>query len=263
MVHKEVETDRIIITPSYRPFCSSNRNIKTFTNHQCNDKFVSSNKKVNPAQQNPIYGINDTYLAKVAPAIYVSKYSNMQFLNEAAQSNKNISSTISTKGKKVIIYPKNISAEINPHFIPTCTTAHKIMGKCEENFSKEEYEIMRKASLLHDIGKVYIPETILNKKGKLTPEEKSIVDQHANLSYETLKSGGVSAPVLELVRKHHTYSNSNKPLVQILQIADIWSALKEKRAYKESFSDKEAMSILYQRAQNGDFEKKYVDALAA
>ena len=51
-------------------------------------------------------------------------------------------------------------------------------------------------------------------------------------------------------------------MVQILQIADIYSALKEERPYKASMSDKKALDILRGRAQGGEFEKEYVRALA-
>ena len=223
------------------------------------DTFKSYSTKLNPAQQNPIYLINDAYLAKVAPSLLVGKYSSTPFLKEVLQTNP-AAMSLAQEGK---VYPQNVTSEIQHHFIPTNTAAFKIMEKCGENFTKDDYENMRKATLLHDIGKAYIPAEILNKKGKLTEEERQIVNRHAQLSYETLKSGGVKGPVLELVKNHHTYSSKNTPLVQILQIADIWSALKEKRSYKEAFSDEQALKILYERAENGDFEKKYIDALAA
>lgn len=60
---------------------------------------------------------------------------------------------------------------------------------------------------------------------------------------------------------HHTYSNINPPTTQILQIADIWSALKEKRSYKKAFDDDIVLEILLQKMQNGDFDKKYIELL--
>ena len=220
------------------------------------DTFKNSRKKVNPAQQNPIYAINDTHLSRLMPSLFIKKYSNEFLINEILKQNANIANS-----RKVCT--RNALNEIEPHFIPTCKAAVNIMKKSGENFTRNDYDNMRKAALLHDVGKTLIPDEILNKCGKLTPEEREIVDQHANLSYEILRNSGIKGPVLLMVKNHHTYSNTNPPLVQILQIADIWSALKEKRAYKDSFTNEKALSILYKRAQNGDFEKKYVDALAA
>lgn len=71
-----------------------------------------------------------------------------------------------------------------------------------------------------------------------------------------------NADILPLVRGHHTYSTANPILLQILEVSDIWSALKEKRPYKRIFSDSESLKILYERANNGDFDKSVVDSLA-
>ena len=59
---------------------------------------------------------------------------------------------------------------------------------------------MQKAALLHDLGKAYIPEQIINKAGKLTPEERQIVDEHARIGYEILKALGFKGKILELVK---------------------------------------------------------------
>ena len=69
--------------------------------------------------------------------------------------------------------------------------------------------------------------------------------------------------MLNLVKNHHAYDKNNPSMVQILQIADIWSALKQKRAYKEAFSDATAMAILKERAQNGDFNDKYINLITS
>lgn len=259
-----VKTDRIFGALNF----SSNAAIKTnpkkyIWNYTSKDTYSSQYPKLNPALQNPIYRINDSYLAKISPAMFIQKYSNAQILNSVAQTNPNIRDIIGTGYNSVKIYPQNSSSAINPHFIPTEEAAIKIMQKCGEKFSPQDYNSVRQAALLHDVGKAYIPYEILNKKGKLTPQEKEIVDKHARLSYEVLKTAGVDGAVLNLVRNHHTYSKNNPPTVQILQIADIWSALKEKRSYKEAYSNDKALGILYERAQNGDFDKKYIYALAA
>ncbi len=258
-----VKLESINSTSNYAHERVLGQNTRFYPNRNSFDTFVKSDIRINPAKSNPIYQIDDTYLATIFPMLYITKYSNPGFLSEAAINNKNIKDAIGNKDIKVKIYPHNVSSEIYPHFIPTYKASFKIMQKSGESFTKNDYETMKKAALLHDVGKAYIPDSILNKKGKLNSSEREVVDKHAQLSYETLKSGGVKPEVLHIVKNHHTYSIENEPLVQIMQIADIWSALKENRPYKKSFSDKEALRILYERAENGDFEKKYIDALSA
>lgn len=226
-----------------------------------NDAFVRTSAKINPAVQNPVYALNDDFLIKLFPKEYIGKYSNEQILKAIAEQNPNIKAILKDVLDEVKIYPQNVSTEAYPHFLPTAKAATDIMKYSKENFSKQNLATMHKAALLHDVGKGYIPDSILNKNGRLDDYERKVVDKHAHLGYEVLRSTGAEAPILELVKNHHTYSKNNPPMVQILQIADIYSALKEQRPYKAPFSDEKALSILYERANNKDFNTKYVNAL--
>lgn len=119
---------------------------------------------------------------------------------------------------------------------------------------------LKDGAMLHDFGKVLIPPEILNKNGKLTPEEHKIMDLHSELGYQLLKNTGVNDEVLKLVRYHHdTYNETgttHKNFVpdinlQILTLADKYSALTEKRVYKEAYSPKKALTIIYSDVQKG------------
>lgn len=242
----------------------ANPPLRTFSTQGKADSFLYSNPKINPATQNPIYNINDEILASVFPQALVSKYTNKNFLLSAANINPNIKNLLNIAGAPLGVYPENIFTNTNSHFVPALKTACDIMDKCnngDDKFTKRDYATMTQAALLHDVGKAYIPSAILNKKGALSEHERKIVDTHAKAGYEALKSGGVSGVVLHLIKNHHNYGIQNPPMVQILRVADIYSALKEERPYKREFSDSEALEILYERAQKGDFDKKYVDAL--
>ena len=225
------------------------------------DTFAYSAPRVNPAAQNPVYAINDDFLVKLFPREFVGKYSNSHVLGAILEKNPNIRQSLASDYARAGIYSQKVAGEVFAHFIPTAKAANAIMKNSGENFSRADYDTMNKAALLHDVGKAYIPDGILNKNGKLNDYERKIVDKHAQLGYEILKTAGVRGPVLNLVKNHHTYSRTNTPMVQILQIADIYSALKEQRPYKAAFSDEQALNILYERAQKGEFDKKYVDAL--
>ncbi len=118
------------------------------------------------------------------------------------------------------------------------------------------------AAYLHDIGKVLIPANILNKAGKLDKKETEIMHKHSELGYELLKSTDIDKKTLNLIRNHH--QNAKKtgyPFVdnsfnadinlQILSIADKYSALTEKRPYKEPLDTKQALTIIYRDVQDG------------
>lgn len=103
---------------------------------------------------------------------------------------------------------------------------------------------LKDGALLHDFGKVLIPPEILNKPGVLTPEEHKIMDLHTELGYQLLKYSGVNQEILKLVRYHHTYDYPDINL-QILMLADKYSALTEKRVYKDEMSPKQALTTIF------------------
>jgi putative nucleotidyltransferase with HDIG domain len=118
------------------------------------------------------------------------------------------------------------------------------------------------ASYLHDLGKVLIPPEILNKPARLDAKETKIMHTHSELSYELLKNSGLNEKTLKLIRNHHQNAKrTGYPWVdkdfnadlnlQILSLADKYSALTEKRTYKEPMSSKQALTILYQDVQEG------------
>ena len=119
---------------------------------------------------------------------------------------------------------------------------------------------LKDGALLHDFGKVMIPPEVLNKPGKLTPEEHKIMDLHAELGYQLLKYTGVNQEVLKLVRYHHDeiYSDIN---LQIIALADKYSALTEKRVYKDEMTPKQALTILYGDVKEGKIDNIVFNAL--
>ena len=129
------------------------------------------------------------------------------------------------------------------------------------------------AAPLHDIGKVAIPESILHKPGKLTPEEWETMKTHAEIGGELLgRSDTVVAKAgARLARGHHEnwdgsgypggYSGESIPLeARIMAVADVFDALGSKRSYKEPWPDKEIIN--YMTEQSGKkFQPCLVDLL--
>jgi putative nucleotidyltransferase with HDIG domain len=114
------------------------------------------------------------------------------------------------------------------------------------------------AALLHDLGKLVVPEHILNKPGKLTVGEFERMKLHAGVGADILSSIRFPYPVVPIVRHHHEnwdgtgYPDGLKgthiPLgARILSVVDCFDALTSDRPYRPRLSDEEAISILMAR----------------
>jgi response regulator RpfG family c-di-GMP phosphodiesterase len=138
-----------------------------------------------------------------------------------------------------------------------------------------EAEVLRMASPLHDVGKVGIPDAILNKPGKLLPEEFDVMKTHAQLGYDMLKnSKGVVLRTAAIVAHEHQekYDGTGYPrglsgesihiYGRITSIADVFDALGTERVYKHAW---ELDKILeYFREQRGQhFDPRLVDIFFA
>lgn len=141
----------------------------------------------------------------------------------------------------------------------------------ELNLNKEEIETIRIAGLLHDIGKISIPEEILFKDGKLTSEEYEIMKKHPVIGEEILSDIPRLSNVAKLVGMHHErYNGSGYPesLVtnqiplgaHILGVADTLDAILSSRSYKKERTVEEAMTE-FNRCRGTHFHPTVVDAL--
>lgn len=114
---------------------------------------------------------------------------------------------------------------------------------------------LKDGAMLHDFGKVLIPAEILNKHGKLTDKEFKIMHLHSELGYQLLKNSGLNNEVLSLIRYHHDNFQNNNFVpdinLQILNIADKYSALTENRVYKNALTPKQALTIIYSDVKKG------------
>jgi putative nucleotidyltransferase with HDIG domain len=114
------------------------------------------------------------------------------------------------------------------------------------------------AALLHDTGKIAVPEHILNKPGKLTPAEFEKMKLHAPIGADILSSIDFPYPVVPIVRHHHENWNgtgypdglrgSDIPIgARILSVVDCFDALTSDRPYRSRMSDEAAIAILLER----------------
>lgn len=211
---------------------------------QTADYFTSQSRPASSNIQSTMITVFDDLMAKVAPKMYLNKYISKNVIENAVQNNPNIAQILSSKGLTPTVYMENVRGKNENHFMTTYLKA-KELGK---DLPLDEYSYLMQASLLHDIGKVFIPPEILNKPGKLTPEEKEIVDLHAQLGYEILKTTPLNPKVLDAVRLHHMpvsdFQKQNSKISQIVSVADVYSALKEERPYKAKLPEDEVRRIM-------------------
>ena len=142
---------------------------------------------------------------------------------------------------KDVLHYENLKTIKYTHLATTIVYARAIAEFL--GYSKEQIHVLEVGASLHDIGKSFIPPAILNKKGRLTKEEREIINFHAVIGYEILKSAGYGVNVAEIARDHHN-PNSNNKYAQIVRAADVYSAMREERPYKTAKTHDEAMAVL-------------------
>ncbi len=129
-----------------------------------------------------------------------------------------------------------------------------LMGE-QLDLNEKEYNDLKWASILHDIGKIGIPEGILNKPGPLTEAERETINGHSSKGCEILKPVELLADSLPGVMHHHErYDGRGHPqglkgeaiplAARIIAVADTFDACSSSRAYREAKSPQEAMAII-------------------
>lgn len=139
---------------------------------------------------------------------------------------------------------------------------HYAMGlaKAVGNLDDQTLKAIQAASLLHDTGKLAVPERILNKPGKLTPAEFETMKLHVDAGADILSSIDFPYPVVPIVRAHHEnwdgtgYPNGLKGVeipigARVLSVVDCYDALTSDRPYRAAMSDEQALAII--RARRG------------
>jgi putative two-component system response regulator len=139
---------------------------------------------------------------------------------------------------------------------------------------EEDLGLLRMGGTLHDLGKIGVPDAILNKPGKLSDDEYALMKTHAALGGDFLSGMRSLHQVVPMVRHHHEkLDGSGYPdgltgkeiplLVRITSVVDVYDALTTRRSYKEPFPPERALAMLRDDVRRGWWDKDVVEALAA
>ncbi|MFC1750940.1 HD-GYP domain-containing protein [Pseudomonadota bacterium] len=144
-----------------------------------------------------------------------------------------------------------------------------LLGK-HLDFTENNLRALGLGALLHDIGKMKLPDNILNKPGKLDYEEFELIKEHPDIGYRLLKlKKGIPWGALDVVRSHHErIDGTGYPrglegervgmFPRITAVVDVYDAITTNRAYHDGISPHEALKLMYE-SQAGAFPEELLD----
>ena len=141
------------------------------------------------------------------------------------------------------------------------------LGKISK-LSKGDLKLLYKAAMLHDIGKIAVPDSILNKVGKLSAQEYEVIQIHPEIGAQIVEKFPGLREAAKIIRYHHErLDGSGYPerlqgeqiplLARILAVADVYSALIDDRPYRKAYTELEAIQIM----KDMPLDQKFVDLL--
>lgn len=148
--------------------------------------------------------------------------------------------------------------------------AYALTLAAEHGIPEEQWETLRKGALLHDIGKVSVPDAILDKPDTLTAAEFEIMKQH------TVQGARIAEPLrsvrdaVPMIRWHHErldgrgypdglFGGSIPLLVRILSVADVYDSLSSARPYRAAIPHQQCLEILRRDASGGGLDPELVE----
>jgi len=201
-----------------------------------------------------------TYIAFVIPLLAVLYFTFSMAMGRVEDANRHLSqlnnlymSTIETLAMAI-----DAKDQITHGHIRRVQTYAVGLAKTLGVSEQAQINAIEAASLLHDMGKLAVPEYILNKPGPLTPAEFEKMKMHASVGADILSAIDFPYPVVPIVRHHHENWNgtgypsglagSDIPIgARILSVVDCFDALTSDRPYRPRLTDKEALKILHER----------------
>jgi putative two-component system response regulator len=149
-------------------------------------------------------------------------------------------------------------------------TAHALALADRVGLSAADRETLRRGSLLHDIGKISTPDSILDKPARLTADEFSIVRQHPVEGVRIVESLRSIRDVIPFIRWHHErmdgrgypdglFGGSIPLAVRVLSVADVYDALSTERPYRPALTPEECFGVMRADAAGGGLDVELVE----
>jgi putative nucleotidyltransferase with HDIG domain len=152
-------------------------------------------------------------------------------------------------------------------------TRYSVMLAEKMGLPEDQIELVKVGTPLHDIGKVGIPDAILRKPGRLTPQEFAVMQTHTTVGAEYLMSIPELHPIIPIVRNHHErwdgtgYPDQLKgpdiPLSsRVMALVSVYEALRTRRPYRPALSHARAVRLIVSES-SGNYDPVLVTAFAA
>lgn len=265
----EPQIDIVLLVPDgdVRPYAELCRQIKFDTRTAFISVIVALSEQC-AAQRADIFvaGADDCLQLPASPAEIVLRLSNLCRIKRATDSLEDATAVITSLANAI----EGRDFYTRGHVERVADYAVELGRRVGVN--EADLAVLHIGGVVHDIGKVAVPDHILNKPGSLTPEEWELVRRHPLVGYDILQPLRTFRSVLPLVRWHHERPNGTGypdglrgdelPLLpRIVAVADILDALSTARSYRPAFPPDKCREILTVGAEKGDLDADLVALL--
>jgi putative two-component system response regulator len=161
----------------------------------------------------------------------------------------------------------------DPYTRGHCERLAQISSRLGERLGlpEEHVKALRRAGIVHDVGKVVVPDAILLKPGPLTTEEMEVIKKHPVVGERICAPLKIFRPVLPIIRHHHErYDGSGYPdhlrgaeipvTARVLQLADVFDALTTDRPYRKADKPEVALGIMDEEGKQGWWDRDLLTA---
>ena len=144
------------------------------------------------------------------------------------------------------------------------------IGK-ELGLPPEALRVLAQAGVVHDVGKIEVPDSVLNKKGPLDAKERALIETHPVVGERIARTLGLHHLELQVIRHHHErWDGKGYPdrlageaiplLARVMAVADVYDAVTSARAYRPAWSVEKARALI-EREAGGAFDPRVVRAM--
>lgn len=268
-LHHESDTDVVVLVPDsdLRAYTELCRHIKFDTR----TTFVPVIFALPPAlagRRAEVFaaGADDCIQLPAPPVEVILRLSNAQRIKRATDSLEDAAAVVSSLANAI----EGRDVYTRGHVERVAAYAVEIGRRL--NLPDDDLAALRTGGVVHDIGKVAVPDHLLNKPGRLSDEEMAIVRRHPVIGYDILLPLRTFRRVLPIVRWHHERPNgtgypdglagSQLPLLaRIVALADVFDALSTARCYRPALAPEEYRRILVESGNRGDLDPALVATL--